>query len=98
MSKPQRHLSSILSMISDYGVNLTEIHSRPFEEGDTWNYRFFAELSANMDTKEIRALLYQLSPGDARTANPRNVTGARGIFNSHRNGRKCKMTAGQAPL
>ena len=54
-------LSSILSMISDYGVNLTEIHSRPFEEGDTWNYRFFAELSANMDTKEIRALLYQLS-------------------------------------
>ncbi len=54
-------LSSILSMISDYGVNLTEIHSRPFREGNTWNYRFFAELSANMDTKEIRALLYQLS-------------------------------------
>lgn len=54
-------LSSVLSMISDYGVNLTEIHSRPFQQGDTWNYRFFAELSANMDTKEIRALLYQLS-------------------------------------
>lgn len=54
-------LSSILSMISDYGVNMTEIHSRPFRQGDTWNYRFFAELFANMDTKEIRALLFQLS-------------------------------------
>lgn len=54
-------LSSILSMISDYGVNLTEIHSRPFQDGDTWNYRFFAELFANMDKKESRALLYQLS-------------------------------------
>lgn len=54
-------LSSILSMISDYGVNLTEIHSRPFEDGDTWNYRFFAELNANMDTKESRAMLFQLS-------------------------------------
>ena len=43
------------------GVNMTEIHSRPFRQGDTWNYRFFAELSANMDTKEIRALLFQLS-------------------------------------
>lgn len=54
-------ISSILSMISDYGVNLTEIHSRPYEEADTWNYMFFAELNANINTKEIRALLYQLS-------------------------------------
>lgn len=54
-------ISSILSMIADYGVNLTEIHSCPYREGDAWNYHFFAELSANMDTKEIRALLYQLS-------------------------------------
>ncbi|MDO5146947.1 MAG: chorismate mutase [Eubacteriales bacterium] len=54
-------LGSILSMISDYGVNLTEIHSRPFKDGTTWNYRFFAELSANMDEKEIRAMLFQLS-------------------------------------
>ncbi len=54
-------LGSILSMISDYGINLTEIHSRPFEDGDTWNYRFFAELNANMGEKESRALLYQLS-------------------------------------
>lgn len=58
------HTSVRLSVFhgsSDYGVNLTGIHSRPFQQGDTWNYRFFAELSANMDTKEIRALLYQLS-------------------------------------
>lgn len=54
-------VSSILSMIADYGVNLTEIHSRPYQEGAAWNYHFFAELSANMDTKEMRALLYQLS-------------------------------------
>ena len=54
-------ISSILSMISDYGVNLTEIHSRPFWKDNSWNYKFFAELNANIDTKEIRALLYQLS-------------------------------------
>lgn len=54
-------ISSILSMISDYGVNLTEIHSRPFWKEDSWNYMFFVEMNANIDTKEIRALLYQLS-------------------------------------
>ncbi|MCD8019052.1 MAG: chorismate mutase [Clostridiales bacterium] len=54
-------LGSVLSMISDYGVNLTEIHSRPYKEEDTWNYRFFAELNANMNDREIRALLFQLS-------------------------------------
>lgn len=54
-------LGSILSMIADYGVNLTEIHSRPFKDGAAWNYRFFAELNANMDTEEIRAMLFQLS-------------------------------------
>lgn len=54
-------LASILSMISDYGVNLTEIHSRPFYEEKGWNYRFFAELEAYMDQPEIRAMIYQLS-------------------------------------
>ena len=38
-------LSSILSMISDYGVNLTEIHSAPNRQ-EHWNYRFYVELSA----------------------------------------------------
>ncbi len=54
-------ISSMLSMISDYGVNLTEIHSRPFWKDHSWNYMFFTEMNANIDTKEIRALLYQLS-------------------------------------
>ena len=54
-------ISSILSMISDYGVNLTEIHSRPFWKDNSWNYKFFVEMNANIDTKEIRALIYQLS-------------------------------------
>lgn len=54
-------LSSILSMIADYGVNLTEIHSRPFEKDDQWNYHFYAEISANMLQDEIQALLFQLS-------------------------------------
>lgn len=59
-------ISSILSMISDYGVNLTEIHSRPFEREEDWNYMFFVEMNANIDTKEIRALLYQLSQETSR--------------------------------
>lgn len=54
-------LGSILSMIADYGVNLTEIHSRPFREDDHWNYKFFAELDANIGSKDHRALLFQLS-------------------------------------
>lgn len=53
-------LSGILSMISDYGVNLTEIHSHPFKDGDQWNYKFFVELEANLDTKDSRSMVYQL--------------------------------------
>ena len=54
-------LGSILSMIADYGVNLTEIHSIPFKDGDSWNYRFFAELELNLLSKENKALLFQLT-------------------------------------
>lgn len=54
-------LGSILSMIADYGVNLTEIHSFPYQDGDAWNYRFFAELELNLKEKEARALIFQLS-------------------------------------
>lgn len=57
----ERSLGSILSMIADYGVNLTEIHSRPFERDNEWNYYFFAELHANFNSDEIKALLFQLS-------------------------------------
>ena len=54
-------LSSILSMISDYGVNLTEIHSMPYQDEEDWNYRFFAELSLNLLQQEAKALVYQLA-------------------------------------
>ena len=59
-------ISSILSMIADYGVNLTEIHSRPFWQDNSWNYHFFAELHANLDVPEIRALIFQLSQETTR--------------------------------
>ncbi|MCR4716364.1 MAG: chorismate mutase [Lachnospiraceae bacterium] len=52
-------LASILSMISDYGVNLTEIHSRPNRK-EQWNYEFFVELEANFLKQEIKALVFQL--------------------------------------
>jgi len=54
-------LSSLLSMISDYGVNLTEIHSVPFSSGDDWNYHFFIEMSMNLLLPTSRALIFQLS-------------------------------------
>lgn len=54
-------LGSILSMIADYGVNLTEIHSIPYRTGKDWNYRFFVELDANLLEEEIKALVFQLS-------------------------------------
>ena len=56
-------LGSVLSMIADYDVNVTEIHSVPFKEegGDSWNYRFFLELEMNMLKDTSKALLYQLS-------------------------------------
>lgn len=52
-------LAGILSMIADYGVNLTEIHSRPNRKKD-WNYEFYAELLANYGREDIQALVYQL--------------------------------------
>lgn len=54
-------LGSILCQIADYGVNLTEIHSRPNGETQNWNYEFYAELSLNLLKKESQALLFQLT-------------------------------------
>ena len=54
-------LGSILSMIADYGVNLTEIHSIPFQTDNAWNYRFFTELELNLNQPSSRALIFQLS-------------------------------------
>ncbi len=52
-------LASILSMISDYGVNLTEIHSSPNQKAE-WNYEFFVEIEANFLKQETKALIFQL--------------------------------------
>lgn len=54
-------LGSVLSMISDYGVNVTEIHSMPYKNGEDWNYRFFVEMGINLLETEAKALLFQLS-------------------------------------
>ena len=56
--KRQGGLASVLSMIADYGVDLTAFDFCP-RLGERRN--FFAELAVNMDTGEGRALLWQLS-------------------------------------
>ncbi len=52
-------IASIFSMISDYDVNLTQIHSQPNQQLE-WNYEFYAEIEANLLDKEIQALIFQL--------------------------------------
>ena len=54
-------LGSILSMIADYGVNVTEIHSIPYRTGEDWNYRFFVELEMNLLKETSKTLIFQLS-------------------------------------
>ncbi len=54
-------LGSLLSMIADYGVNVTEIHSIPFRTGENWNYRFFLELGINLLDETAQALIFQLT-------------------------------------
>ena len=54
-------LGKILTMISDYGIAVTRLDTRPFTENGDCGCRFFAELAANTDTKETRAMLFQLS-------------------------------------
>lgn len=53
-------LASILSMIADYHVNLTEIHSYPNQKKE-WNYEFYVEFTGNLLEKEMQALIFQLS-------------------------------------
>lgn len=52
-------LANILSMIADYNINLSEIHSTPNQEKE-WNYQFFVELHANYMEQDTKALLFQL--------------------------------------
>lgn len=48
-----------LATFSDYGVNMTEIHSRPITDMP-WNYCFYIDFDGNLLDKNIRALVYQL--------------------------------------
>lgn len=52
-------LAAALSIFSDHGVNLTEIHSRPLLN-TPWNYRFYLDFSGNILSDNTRSLLYQL--------------------------------------
>lgn len=52
-------LAAVLGIFGDYGVNLTEIHSRP-DGKNPWEYLFYVDFAGNLKDKGIRALLYQL--------------------------------------
>ncbi len=52
-------LAGVLGIFGDYGVNLTEIHSRP-DGKNPWEYLFYVDFTGNLKDGRIRALLYQL--------------------------------------
>lgn len=52
-------LAAVLGIFGDYGVNLTEIHSRP-DGKNPWEYLFYVDFTGNLKDDRIRALLYQL--------------------------------------
>lgn len=53
-------LSSVLSIFADYGVDMTEIHSRPMKDSP-WCYVFYIDFAGNMEDHPVQALLYQLN-------------------------------------
>lgn len=52
-------LNSVLSMLADYGIDMTEIHSRPMKDSP-WCYIFYVDFTGNLLEADTRALLYQL--------------------------------------
>jgi len=52
-------LAGVLGIFGDYGVNLTEIHSRP-DGKNPWEYLFYVDFTGNLKDDRIRALFYQL--------------------------------------
>ena len=52
-------LSSALAVFGDYGVNMTEIHSRPLPDMP-WNYCFYVDFDGNLLHQDTRALVYQM--------------------------------------
>ncbi|MEL7654455.1 MAG: prephenate dehydratase domain-containing protein [Bacillota bacterium] len=53
-------LAAVLGIFGDYGVNLTEIHSRP-DGKNPWEYLFYVDFTGNLKDDRIRALFYQLN-------------------------------------
>ena len=52
-------LNSVLSMLADYGIDMTEIHSRPMKDSP-WCYIFYVDFTGSLLDADVRALLYQL--------------------------------------
>ena len=53
-------LAGVLGIFTDYGVNLTEIHSRP-DGKKPWEYIFYVDFTGNLKEERIRAMFYQLT-------------------------------------
>lgn len=53
-------LASVLSIFSDYGISLTEIHSRP-DGKHAWEYLFYVNFAGNLKEDHVQALFYQLT-------------------------------------
>ena len=53
-------LYGALAVFADYGVNMTEIHSRPLRDMP-WNYCFYIDFDGNLLDQDVRTLIYQLT-------------------------------------
>lgn len=52
-------LSNILNILTDYHLDMTEIHSRPIKDSP-WCYVFYVDFIGNLEDHSVKALLYQL--------------------------------------
>lgn len=50
---------TVLDTIAHYGVDMTEIHSRPLKDSP-WCYVFYVDFTGNMRDHAVQSLLYQL--------------------------------------
>jgi chorismate mutase/prephenate dehydratase len=49
-------LANILSTVSDYNINLLNVHSVPIPE-KSWEYRFYVDIKGNVNDNKIKAIL-----------------------------------------
>ncbi len=52
-------LGGVLNIFTDYGIDMTEIHSRPLKDSP-WSYVFYIDFVGNLREHPTRSLLYQL--------------------------------------